>query len=364
MESTSPMVAVILAGGVGTRFWPLSTQERPKQFIPLFGDRSLLQKSYDRVAGLIPDDRILILTNAGFTSLVAEQLPTVPPENIVGEPRRKDTAAAVCLGALMARRRFGNPVMAVLTADHLIEPVLLFQRTLLSAVEAARESGALYTFGIRPTYPAAGYGYLETAEKAMERDGIEHFDLVSFREKPDVETARRYVDSGRYLWNSGMFVWTVEAVLDELERHLPEHVAHLSPAVDAMGTAEGEPSLARAFEALQRTSIDFGVMEKARKVRCVAGTFSWRDVGGWLAMQDFLACDEHENHARGCLHGLDAAGNLVFCDRSEETVALVGVRDMVVVRAGGKTLIARKDRLEDVKRLVERMLPAGNGSST
>lgn len=347
------LVAVIMAGGVGTRFWPLSTEERPKQFARLFDERSLLQKSYDRVAGFIPDDRILVLTNDRFTHLVAEQLPNLPPRNIVGEPERKDTAAAVCLGVLMARKRFGNPVMVVLTADHLIEPVHLFQRTLLSAVRAARESGALYTFGIQPTYPAPGFGYLETGDRSAEDDGIEHFHLASFREKPDVETAREYLASGRHLWNSGMFVWTAEAVLEELETHLPEHVERLSVAVDAMETEAWEEALRSGFSPLKRISIDFAVMEKARDVRCVSCAFSWKDVGGWLAIQEFLECDEAGNRVKGCARLLDAGNNLVFCDRPEEMLALVGVSDLVVVRAGDRTLIAPKDRLEDVKRLVE-----------
>jgi len=350
------LVAVILAGGVGTRFWPLSTEERPKQFIRLFDDRSLLQKSYDRIAGIVPDDRILVLTNDRFTHLVAEQLPDLPRRNIVGEPERKDTAAAVCLGVLMAGRRFGNPAMVFLTADHLIEPVGLFQRTLLSAVRAARDTGALYTFGIRPTYPASGYGYLETGDKAADDDGIAHFHLASFREKPDAETAGRYLASGRHLWNSGMFVWTVEAVLEELETHLPEHVARLSVAVEAMDTEAWEEALRAGFSNLERTSIDFAVMEKARDVRCVSGEFSWKDVGGWLAIQEFLECDDEGNRIKGCARVLDARGNLIFSDRPEETLALVGVRDLVVVRAGDRTLIAPKDRLEDVKRLGEALI--------
>ena len=350
------IVAVIMAGGVGTRFWPLSTQEKPKQFIQLFDDRSLLQKSYDRAAGIVPDDRVIVLTNAAFTPLVAEQLPRIPKENIVGEPERKDTAAAVCLGALIARKRFGNPVMAILTADHLIEPVDVFRQTLLSAVKAARETGALYTFGIRPTYPASGYGYLEVGEKTADDGGIGHFHLHSFKEKPDPETARRYLESGRYLWNSGMFVWTADAICDELERHVPDHVDHLSKAVETLGTPDWEATLQAEFSAVQRISIDFAVMEKARDVRCVAGDFSWRDVGGWLAIQDFLERDADGNYVKGQIHTLDARDNLVFCDQPQETVALVGVNDMVVVRAGTRTLVAHKDRLEDVKKIVESMM--------
>ncbi len=350
------LVAVILAGGMGTRFWPLSTRERPKQFTRLFDDRSLLRMSYDRVAGIVPDDRILVLTNADYTHLVEEQLPELPMENIFGEPERKDTAAAVCLGALLANKRFGNPVIVVLTADHLIEPVGSFQRTMISAAKAARRSGALYTFGIKPTHPAQGYGYLEVGERLPGNGSTEHFRLVSFREKPDAATASRYLESGRYLWNSGMFVWTAEAVLEELTLHLPDHVEHLSRAVEQMETRDRDTALQKGFALIERISIDFAVMEKARDVRCVVGEFSWKDVGGWPAMQDSLECDAHGNYVKGRVHTLDARGNLLFCEHPKETLAVVGVDDVVVVRAGSRTLVARKDRLEDVKKVVEAML--------
>jgi len=357
MESIDKnLVAIIMAGGVGTRFWPLSTHERPKQFIQLFDDRSLLQKSYDRVAGIVPDERVIVLTNRQFTPLVREQLPNIPDQNIIGEPERKDTAAAVCLGALVAMKRFGNPVIVILTADHLIEPVEKFQQTLVSAVKEARGTGALYTFGIKPTHPATGYGYLEVGEKtAMDQD-VEHFQVVSFKEKPNAEVAGQYLESGRYLWNSGMFVWTVDAIFGELALHLPKHVAHLTKAVEKMGTDQWEDELQERFASLARISIDYAVMEKARDVRCVAGEFSWKDVGGWLAIQDFLAHDANGNFIKGRVHALDAQGNLVFCDQPQETLAMVGVSDVVVVRAGEKTLVAHKDRLEDVKHIVESMI--------
>lgn len=352
-NSETNLVAVIMAGGVGTRFWPLSTGEKPKQFIRLFDDRSLLQKSYDRAASIVAGERIFVLTNAAYTHLVAEQLPDVPPENIVGEPERKDTAAAVCLGTLIARKRFGNPVIAVLTADHLIEPLEQFQQTLFSAADQARRTGALYTFGIKPAYPSEAYGYLQLGEKFLEDSGIGHFQLHSFKEKPDAATARQYLESGRYLWNSGMFVWTADAVFDELRRHLPDHVEHLTRAVEQIDSGQWPQALQQAFGALARISIDFAVMENARDVRCVAGEFSWKDVGGWLAIREFLDCDADGNYAKGRVHALDARDNLVFCDASGETVAMLGVSDLVVVRAGGRTLIAHKDRLEEVKKIVE-----------
>jgi mannose-1-phosphate guanylyltransferase len=344
-----------MAGGAGTRFWPLSTEERPKQFLDLFGDRTLLQKSFDRVSSLVPPERILVLTNAAFVSIVKEQLPHVPVENIIGEPTRRDTAAAVALAAVLCRRRFGNPIIATLTADHLIEPVDLFQETLLSAARRAANDNALYTFGIEPTYPATGYGYLERGLQIADDDGIEHFHLVRFKEKPDLETARQYIESGRFYWNSGMFVWTADAILKEIETHLPNHAKALFDAVAFDKTPQWNHALKAAFESLHAVSIDFAVMEKAQNVCCVASKFSWRDVGGWLALRSYLPEDETGNYCRGKTLTLDATDNLVFCEDPEDTTVLIGVKDLVIVRAGPLTLITHKDRAEDLKKLVQTM---------
>jgi len=347
------LAAVIMAGGAGTRFWPLSTQSKPKQFLNLFGDRTLLQKSYDRIVGLIGPDRVLVLTNAAFVSLVREQLPEIPAANVIGEPLRRDTAAAVCLGAIMCQKRFGDPVMAVLTADHLIEPVEIFQKTLLSAARQARTSGALYTFGVSPAYPATGYGYLEVGSKLLEDEGVEHFQLLGFKEKPDADTAKQYIDSGKFYWNSGMFVWKASSILDEIRNHLPHHFEALSQALAAEGEPDWPEVLKKAFASLEKISIDYGVMEKAEKIRCVKADFSWSDVGGWLALKDFLPQDESGNSRWGRIYTLDACGNLIFCEDADETVMLVGVTDLVVVRAGRRTLITHQDRTEAVKKLVQ-----------
>lgn len=349
------LVAVIMAGGVGTRFWPLSTQERPKQFLKLFDDRSLLQKSFDRIAALVPPERVMVLTGIAFAGLVREELPELPPENVIGEPLRRDTAAAVCLGATLCRKRFGNPVMVTLTADHLIDPVDVFLRTLLSAARFARESEALYTIGIPPSYAATSYGYLELGPQIADDQGVEHFKLVSFKEKPDIETARRYVESGQFHWNSGMFIWTVDAILRETERLLPEHLKNLTHAARFDRTADWPNELQKAFEALEPISIDYAVMEKAPDVRCVASKFTWADIGGWQALKNYLPQDEAGNACRGQTVTLDAKGNLVFCEDPTELVMLVGVKDLVAVRAGRKTLIAHKDRAEEIKEVVKKM---------
>jgi len=354
-EHNLDIVVVIMAGGAGTRFWPLSTKKRAKQFLDLFGDRTLLQQSFDRISNLVPPDRVLILTNEAFVSTVSEQLPQIPAKNIIGEPMRRDTAAAVGLAAVLCRKRFGNPVIATLTADHLIEPVPMFQKTLLSAVRKAANNNALYTFGIEPTHPAIGYGYLERGVQVVDDEGIEHFRLLRFKEKPDPETARQYVESSRFYWNSGMFVWTADAILKEMEIHLPKHAKALSSAAAFDQTPEWDQALREAFEPLHPVSIDFGVMEKAQNVCCVASEFSWNDVGGWPAMRSYLHEDEAGNCCRGNVMTLDATDNLVFCKDPMETMVLIGVKDLIIARAGSKTLIIHKDRTEDLKEVVQTM---------
>ncbi len=349
------IVVVIMAGGVGTRFWPLSTKERPKQFLNFFGDRSLLQKSYDRIRGLVSPERVMVLTNTAFVSIVSEELPEIPHENVIGEPMRRDTAAAIALAAALCRKRFGNPIMVVLTADHVIEPVSLFQKTLLSAISGTVERGGLYCFGIEPTYPATGYGYLERGEKISSDGDIEHFQLLRFKEKPDVQIASKYMESGRFYWNSGMFVWSTDMILKELDTHLPSHFKALTRAADYDKTHKWHDALRGAFESIPSLSIDFGVMEKADNVYCVASRFSWDDVGGWLSLENYLPKDKTGNFFRGNVMTLDATNNVIFCEDPQDTVMLVGVEDLVVVRAAGGMLVVHKDQTEDVKKLVEQM---------
>lgn len=356
------LAVVIMAGGAGTRFWPLSTEERPKQFLTLVGENSLLQQAYERVSSTVADERILVLTNERFVDRVAEQLP-IPRKNIIGEPMRRDTAAAVALGAMLCRKRFGDDcVMAVLTADHHIYPLERFQRCLSSAVRGAEENvDALYTFGIAPTYAATGYGYLQIGEKIETKSeadaGVNHFDLLRFKEKPDLQTAQSYVDSKEYYWNSGMFVWSIKAIMGELQRQLPNHLTHLATAIERDLCDDWPAALKASFEGLESTSIDFAVMENAAKVRAVVGDFGWNDVGGWLALEEYLDTDDNGNCFRGQMSPLDAKENLSFCEDPDEQVALVGVENLVVVRSGKRTLIVHRDRTEDIKALVKGLPP-------
>jgi len=353
-DMNKQLVAVIMAGGMGTRFWPLSTRQKPKQFITLFGQRSLLQMSFDRLSGLVPPERILVLTNAAHVALVEEQLPELPRGHVIGEPIRRDTAAAVALAAVLVQKRFGDSVILTLTADHLIEPTDLFQKNLISAARQVAENNVFYTFGIKPAFPATAYGYLETGARIADDGGIEHFELKQFKEKPDAGTARLYVESGRFLWNSGMFVWQAAAILEEVRKWLPKHFEALSPLGLHDATPGWQKALEEAFSAIQPISIDYGVMEKTKTpLRCVASRFSWTDVGGWPAMWDFLNRDALGNANRGEVRALDSSGNLVFCEMPDETVALIGVNDLIVVRSGNRTLVARKDQVDRLKELGE-----------
>ena len=359
MTTTDNLYCVIMAGGAGTRFWPASTEEKPKQLLTLVGDRSLLQMSVDRARALVPGERILVVTNAALVSACRAQLPELPEGNVVGEPSRRDTAAAVALATLLVQQRGGSHV-AVLTADHLIDPIADFVacvQTALSASSASSseassasssatgDSRAIVTFGVVPTYAATGYGYVEVSSASELRAQ----PALRFVEKPDVQTAGAYLASGRFLWNSGMFVFSVDAMLGALAQWLPQHLELLAPAV------QGRADLAAAFGQLPRISIDKGVMEKHRPVLCVPAQFRWSDVGSFPALADHLAKDAANNAARGHVYALDANDNVVWCEDADEEVAVVGVAGVVVVRAGKRTLVVPKSRAEEVKKLVESM---------
>lgn len=347
------LVVIIMAGGAGTRFWPLSTEERPKQFLSLVGERSLLQMSFDRVAGLVPAERVLVLTNHSYRDLVADQLSEVPRENIIGEPSRKDTAAAVALAALLAERRFGNSTMVLLTADHVISPLENFHQALLEAVKGCQEGG-LYTLGIRPTYPATGFGYLQMG-KPLPGGRLPHFQVDRFKEKPSEEVAQVFLENGNYFWNSGMFVWRTDRILEEFSRNLPAHLEALRPALPNLATESGHTELLAAFDKLERISIDYAILEKASDVRAVVPEITWDDVGGWRAVAEYLSLDNSGNRLRGSVWSEEANHNVVFSEDPEEKVLLLGVEDLVVVRSGARTLVAHRDRLDSLKLAVEHL---------
>ena len=349
------LAAVIMAGGAGTRFWPVSTSKRPKQFLNLFGKDTLLQQSYQRIADLVEPENIFVLTNKDFVELVAEQLPQIPRENIVGEPYRRDTAAAVALSILLAAQKVGDCTILTLTADHKIDPKEDFQKTILSAAKRASESKALYTLGITPTYPATAYGYLECSQcLSSSEDTHKHYQLKSFKEKPALELAEKFLAAGNYYWNSGMFVWHLNSIMDEFKRQQPRHLELLSQAIQDYQTPQWEESLAKAFEPLPKISIDYAIMEHALDVRTVACNFNWLDLGGWLAAAPFLDNhDENNNSYRGQVYVYQSENNIIFSDDPQKNIALVGVQNMAVIYSQGKTLVVPLNRLDEIKKLTD-----------
>jgi mannose-1-phosphate guanylyltransferase len=240
-------------------------------------------------------------------------------------------------------------VIATLTADHWIEPLADFREALADMAWGAGQAKVIYTMGIAPTGPATGYGYLELGQAVYPERSLRHFQVSRFKEKPDLATAQAYLESGNYLWNSGMFAWRSSLIVEQLSQNVPRHIELLEPVCEDRGEA-----LVKAFEALDKISIDFAVLEKAPQVFCLRPRFNWTDLGGWLALEPFLQAGADGNASRGSIHTLDAKGNLVFCQDSTEQVALIGVEDLMVVRVQGKTLILPRHRGEDIKKLLER----------
>ncbi len=355
---SSDLYAMVLAGGSGERFWPLSRRAKPKQLLSLFSGETLLETTLARLRGLVAPERVLILTNREQEAAVRALASGLPPENIVAEPAKRDTAPAIALGAAWVARRDPKATMIVLPADQLIADVAGFQNTLTAAVAAARQGECPVTVGIRPTWACPSFGYIEqgspaTVEGASGAAGV--FEVQCFREKPDAETAAAFLRAGNFRWNAGMFVWTLPALRGELERHAPELAAFVSTFCAA--PEAGLPELiASGFPALPKISIDYAVMEKAARVLEVEAAFDWDDVGSWIAAAKYWETDAAENAASGVVSTLDAARNIVFAD-PKVRVALVGVEDLIVVQTPDALLVCKRAEADKIKHLVAKLPP-------
>lgn len=346
--------AVILAGGGGERLWPLSTPERPKQFVELFGGKPLIRHAADRLAGLIPPERILVITAARFVAQTRAALPMVPPENIVGEPCRRDTAAAVAVAVGMVRARGGaDAVGAILTADQLMTPEEAFRRVLGDALAVAARSDAIVTLGVEPDHPATGFGYIARAEKVDFGTASEFAKVERFVEKPDLETAKAYLATGRYSWNAGMFIWKASTMAAAFAAHAPE----FSGLIDAVAAApDVEAVMAVRYPAIRATSVDYAVMEKATNILVARCAFTWDDVGGWNAIAAHFPADARGNVRLGKTAVYDAGNNIIVSDDAHVT-AVVGLENVVVVHTPHATLVCARDRAQDVKQLVRSCFP-------
>jgi len=349
------LFAVVMAGGAGTRFWPASRVARPKQFLPIWGGRAMIAETCARLEGLVPWERVLVVTADSQRELVHAALPRLPRENVLAEPVGRNTAPCVGFAAHEVERRSANAVQVVLPSDHVIRPTEAFQRTLRAAVEEAASAEALITFGVRPDHPATGYGYIEAGAGRGAREGIPVLEVQRFVEKPDRARAEQFLASGRFLWNSGMFVWHTRAIQAALRRFVPE----IPRAFERV--AAGEP-LEQAYAGLPSAPVDVAVLERADNVRMLPIDYSWSDVGSWAALAQIHPRDEGGNwpvlSGGARLVSEDSAGCTVYAE-GREVVALVGVQDLVVVRAGNATLVCPRERAQDVRRIVERLRTEG-----
>ena len=359
---------VIMAGGSGKRLWPLSRGDTPKQLLPVSQGKSLLRLSYDRLAGMLPPERIYICTGAGHRELILREIPELPHENLLGEPEGRDTANAVGFPAAVLHRQDPEATFAVVTADHVITPVELFQQRLNVGYEVCESYPKLLcTFGIVPTHGHTGLGYVQRGQPltVQGREGV--YAVQAFKEKPDKPTADRYVESGRYYWNSGMFVWRAETVLGYLREFLPNSHAGLQQIASDWGTPKQAHTLERIYPTLPKISIDYAVMEPASRrpaadegVAVVEMPVNWLDVGSWPALAETLETDQFDNAVDAAkLALLSSDANIIVSrDRNnpDHLIALIGVSDTVVVHTADCTLVCPKNQAERVKELVEKVV--------
>src|SRR5436309_3000843 len=349
------LYALILAGGSGERFWPLSRRHRPKQLLRLVSERTLLEETIARLDGLVPPERILILANVEQEKSMRELLKHFPKDNIIAEPAKRDTAAAVALGAGWVAGRDHAATMLVLPADHVIADREAFQDTMKTAAAAAEETRSLVTIGIKPTWACPGFGYIEQGEAVHLRDGgkIAVHRVIRFREKPNTDLAESFLRKGNFRWNAGMFVWSVATILTEFNRHAAELADFIS---QVRSPKYLDKILHDRFASLPRISFDYAIMEKADRVLVVEASFDWDDVGSWPAVARYFKKDAHGNAANSPLTALDSSDNIIFND-GETTIALLGVRNLIVVRTGDAILVCHRHDAERIKNLVAKLPP-------
>ncbi len=349
--------AVVLAGGYGERFWPASTMARPKQLLSLLGDRTMLEMAIDRLTGLIPPERVIVLTSADLVDATIRCSPDLPPGNVIGEPVRRDTAAAVALACAVVKGRDPEGVFCVVTADHVMADLDVFRATIGEAIALAAIEDVLITIGIRPTRPSTAFGYIEATRPVDTPGEIEFRRVDRFVEKPDRSTAQAYLESGSFSWNSGMFIWSVEALHRAFAKHTPALAAMIDQLVPTVDRDDFPASLLAAFEPLEKISIDYALMENADNIVMAVGTFGWDDVGSWPEVAGHVPTDEAGNAVRGEAIVLDAVNNVVMSEG--RLTALIGVEDLIVVQAEGVTLVCPKDRAQDVKAIVTALRETG-----
>lgn len=357
MPAKPDLRAVIMAGGSGTRFWPLSRRKSPKQFLPIVSDRTMIEETARRILPLVPPRRIYTIANAVQTRMIRRLLPRLPAGNFLVEPAARNTAPSLILAT--ARIFLENPkaVVAVLPSDHLIADASVFRTKVAAAAAAAAAEDALITFGIPPTFPSTGYGYIQYRKSAARKFlGVPFRDVVQFTEKPSAEKAAAFLREGGYAWNSGMFFWRADVFAGKLERFAPELHAAWTRMLAALRSGS-RSRVASVFSGIPAISIDYALMEKAGGVLMAEGKFGWSDVGAWSSLADIWARDQTGNAARGAMAAIDARNNVIH--NPGRLTALIGVEDLVIVNTKDALLVCRRDRDQHVKQVLELLARIG-----
>ncbi|MBI1884454.1 MAG: mannose-1-phosphate guanylyltransferase [Chlamydiae bacterium] len=353
MDKSKNLYAVIMAGGVGERFWPQSRQHIPKQFLKILGSRTLIQKTVERIAPLIPMERVWVVSNQKHESLIRSQLPKLKKNQILLEPFGKNTAPCIGLAVAFLNKIDPEGIMVVLPADHLIRDEKEFLKMLKAAADIADQEESLVTLGIKPEEPETGYGYIHFGKPIKKGANTPFFHVQKFVEKPTLQKAKAYLKDGHYLWNSGMFVWRVKTILKAFQEHLPQVYEPLEEFKKAIGTRGEKKAILKMYEAVPKVSIDYGVMEKAASILVGSGDFGWDDLGAWPGLERHLKKDNQGNVARGAFVSVDADNSIVLSQ--DGIVALLGVKNLVVVKTKDAVLVMGKDRAQDVKAVLEKM---------
>ncbi len=345
---------VILAGGGGTRFWPLSRKDLPKQFLNLTGSDLMVNETVDRLAEFVDKNEIWIVTSSAQTPMMIEATKgRVDASHILSEPAARNTSACIGYAAMEILKKYGDGVMCILPSDHYIKEPEQYTGLMKRAVAVAEKTGRLVTIGVKPTFASTGYGYIQYRKGKSK----EYYDVVDFVEKPDIRTAKAYVKSGSFLWNSGMFVWKASTILGYFKRLLPDIYEKLVQIGEAMGTPREREVLEAVYPTIPKISIDYGIMERADKVLVLIGEFGWNDVGSWDALQALYEPDEDGNIIYGEQVHLDTKNCISYA--KSKLIAALGVEDLIIVEADDAILVCHKDKAQEVKNIVERLKEEG-----
>lgn len=343
--------AVIMAGGRGTRFWPLSAGNTPKQFLRLLGKESLIQATVNRLKPLFTIQQVIIVTAKDQYAVVKEQLKELPEENILLEPEGKNTAACIGLAAVHIRKKSSNSAFVVMPSDHIIKTPAKLRKTLKAVFRSLDEFDSLHTIGFKPLYPETGYGYIKMGRKVKKIEGLSVCEVEKFTEKPSLKVAKRYVESGNYFWNSGIFGWSTDVLLDEMKRYTPNLYKALQRIEKAIGTSKYQSVLKKEYKKLENISIDYALLEKSKNILMIPSSMNWTDIGSWDALENVFPKDRNGNISSGDNYILDSQNNIAFS--REGSIVLQGVKDLIVVKSGEKVFVCRRNNSQQVRKVVE-----------